>query len=760
MKLFILLLLLLSSSTLFSKENLTVQLHWKHQFQYAGLYTAIEKGYYKELGITVTLKEWDTDIDKIQLLHDNKADLIIGASDILMDVFKSSELVIVSAYLQKAPVALAVKPNIYFPQDLKNKKIMAIKEDLDSSVFFKMWKNSEINSSHLEIIPHNFNMESFINGEIDGVQIYITDQLFELASKNIEFNIIDANSYGIDFYDIMAIATKQLAQQNPQLIQSFKNATNKGWEYALKHKEETVDLILSKYNTQQKSKEALLFEAKRLESLILPKQYNLGEINEEKLKKIALVYLEMGSIEKINNIQEYIFSYKDFNENLNLTKEEKSYLKTINKLKICSLPNKIAIENKKFYKSIDVKIIEDISEKIHITPDFIPANTYNESLNYAKEGKCDILSIVRPTLSNELAFNLTKPFIAQPLVIVTNSDILFIDDFAKLKGKTIGIVEGHTSIKTIKQLYPNLKIREVKNIIDGLELVKKELIFGYVDMPILVSHAIKQLGFLDLKISGSLGINAGFAMAVNKDEYRLLPILEKAMSTISKDYINTLINEWYVIKYEKGIDYKLLWQTLFFATFLILITLYWNRKLHKANLLLIETKEELKIKNRELEKISITDRLTQLYNRHRLDKALYDEKNRADRYAEVFSIILLDIDHFKSVNDTYGHNVGDIVLIEIANILKENVRATDVVGRWGGEEFLIICTNSDIEATKIVAEKCRSAIESFEFTTIKHKTSSFGLSTYKKEKSIEGLIKEADDNLYKAKERGRNRVIF
>jgi len=187
---------------------------------------------------------------------------------------------------------------------------------------------------------------------------------------------------------------------------------------------------------------------------------------------------------------------------------------------------------------------------------------------------------------------------------------------------------------------------------------------------------------------------------------------------------------------------------------------YWNRKIHKTNILLGTMQKELEEKNNILKELSITDRLTGLYNRHKLDKVLDDEKARCDRYDDKFGVVLLDIDHFKSVNDTYGHQVGDIVLVEIANILKSNIRSTDIVGRWGGEEFLIICIKSDLEATKIVAEKCRKAIENYNFTTIKHKTSSFGVAVSDKSESIKETITRADDKLYKAKETGRNKIVF
>lgn len=161
---------------------------------------------------------------------------------------------------------------------------------------------------------------------------------------------------------------------------------------------------------------------------------------------------------------------------------------------------------------------------------------------------------------------------------------------------------------------------------------------------------------------------------------------------------------------------------------------------------------------KQIEKLSITDQLTQLYNRHKLESSFSIEIGRAKRYGHPLSMILLDIDYFKSVNDNYGHDIGDETLISVANILKNNIRATDIVGRWGGEEFIIIVTETNIEDTQLLSEKIRSAIETYHFNEIGHKTASFGVSSLDSGDTKESLIQKADQALYKAKRNGRNRI--
>ncbi len=170
--------------------------------------------------------------------------------------------------------------------------------------------------------------------------------------------------------------------------------------------------------------------------------------------------------------------------------------------------------------------------------------------------------------------------------------------------------------------------------------------------------------------------------------------------------------------------------------------------------------DEISKKNLELEQLSITDNLTKLYNRNKLDDVLISEVNRSNRYSSPFGIVLIDIDYFKSVNDIHGHQVGDTVLKEFSQILRSNSRNTDVVGRWGGEEFLIICSQSNLENILTLANYLKEKISTYPFSLGEQKTASFGVAIYNKDENIDEMIKRADDALYKAKENGRNRVEY
>ena len=168
---------------------------------------------------------------------------------------------------------------------------------------------------------------------------------------------------------------------------------------------------------------------------------------------------------------------------------------------------------------------------------------------------------------------------------------------------------------------------------------------------------------------------------------------------------------------------------------------------------------ELQHINKKLELLSTTDQLTKLLNRHKMNSELKKEWERAVRYENKFSLIMFDIDWFKKINDTYGHQAGDSVLYEMAQLMKKTLRSTDIISRWGGEEFLVLCPEIDLNGAKVLANKLCSTIENYRFTINTTVTISAGVYEFNEQKSIENMIKNADEKLYEAKRQGRNTVV-
>jgi diguanylate cyclase (GGDEF)-like protein/PAS domain S-box-containing protein len=171
---------------------------------------------------------------------------------------------------------------------------------------------------------------------------------------------------------------------------------------------------------------------------------------------------------------------------------------------------------------------------------------------------------------------------------------------------------------------------------------------------------------------------------------------------------------------------------------------------------------ERKEREEEIQRISATDHLTSIYNRRKFHEVLATEAARSFRYGSSLSLIIFDIDHFKKINDTYGHDMGDTVLKTISEIVGSLLRASDIFARWGGEEFIILLPHTEIIPAQKLTERIRMGIEQYSFPQAFHVTASFGVTTLSSEDKmdLDGYLKRADRALYRAKNEGRNRVCI
>lgn len=182
-----------------------------------------------------------------------------------------------------------------------------------------------------------------------------------------------------------------------------------------------------------------------------------------------------------------------------------------------------------------------------------------------------------------------------------------------------------------------------------------------------------------------------------------------------------------------------------------------QEELRQANATL---EEKVRSRTKTLEHLANTDQLTGLKNRRAIIETLENEYKRVERHLHSLSLLMLDIDHFKEVNDTLGHLEGDDVLHKVAKVITDTCRETDSVGRYGGEEFLIVLPETPVEAAYELAERIRQAVSTCTTSNGNNVTCSIGVSSLKPGKTILDLIKKSDDRAYKAKDLGRNRVVF
>ena len=438
-------------------------------------------------------------------------------------------------------------------------------------------------------------------------------------------------------------------------------------------------------------------------------------------------------------------------KNFLFTKEEIDYLEKKRNITMCVDPKFLPYEEitkEGNYSGIISDIMEQLNKNTNIKFQLNITTSWEESYELVKNKRCDILPFTVQTKRRVEYFNFRQAYLAFPTVIATRNSEIFINSLKEIGDKKIALIKNYALNEILKYTYPNINIIQVKNAKEGLEKVHEGEVYAFIDSMPTIAYTKQKYNIQDVKISGKIPDEFLARIAVRNDEKILQTILNKAINSLKNEDKERIINKWLTIVKEKQFNTKSFIQivTLLIIIFILIVASLIYRSNIKLNAL-----------NKELEKLSQTDKLTSLYNRAKLDSILEKEIKLSKRYNEPLSLAIVDIDLFKNINDTYGHTVGDIILKEFADILSKNIRETDYVGRWGGEEFLLIFPHTQSQNAQIITENLRVYIEKYHFHNKIKVTASFGIYECKDQNPTKCLSK-ADKALYEAKRSTRNCV--
>ncbi|MEA3370583.1 MAG: ABC transporter substrate-binding protein [Campylobacterota bacterium] len=585
---YLLLNIFLSTLLFANSENLekvSLQLQWKHQFEFAGFYIAKEKGYYKEAGVEVELRELGESVDVVDEVFSGRATFGTGYPSLILKKTQGSDIVLLSAILQSSPhVLVSLKSSgINFIEDFKNRKIMTHNDEAQTTSFISMLQSDGVNFVDMTQVPHSFNIDDLITKKVDISSVFASNELYILDKKGIEYDIWDPRDYGFDFYDVILFTSSAEVQKSPQRVKAFRDASLKGWKYAFENIDETVELILQNYNTQNKSKEALIYEAEVLKKLAYLDNQSLGHIDKNKIQRISDIYNLMGLAKNVIDMDEFIFTTSE--DKISFSRVEREYLEAQNQITMCIDPSWMPFESLENGKHIGISAdyFKVIEEKLGIPIKLIQTQSWSQSLQLAQGRACDILSMVMETPKRKEYLNFTEPYLEVPLVITTKTDVSFINDIGALKEEKVGIPIGYAYAELLKTKYPDLNIVEVENIEDGLQKVSDGKLFGYIGTLASVGYMFQTKYTGDLKITGKFGESWNLGIGVRNDDSVLLGILNKAVKSIDKQKHQDILNDWIAIKYEKGVDYTLVWQILALLFLVIVVAIYRNSILSDSN---------------------------------------------------------------------------------------------------------------------------------------------------------------------------------
>jgi diguanylate cyclase (GGDEF)-like protein/PAS domain S-box-containing protein len=595
---------------------------------------ALEKGFYREAGLDVTILERNPNKNNIEQVVKGEAEYGVADSALLLYRAEGKPVQIMASIFQHSPlVFIAHKDSgIVSPFEMKGKKV-SYQKGIDDAPLLAMLEDSNIAPSDYTYAPLDFTNGAFIRHEVDVMSAYSSDQPFLMKEKNIPITIINPLNYGIDFYGDNLFSTEKELSEHSERAKLFLEASIRGWRYALANRDETIAVLRQKYNAKS-SVDHLKYEAQISENMMMPSMVDIGYTNPQRFYRIAEIYRAMNKANKA-----------DIDRALSGL--------------IWNPYEKHQIDVRYFYMAVAL-----------------------------------LASIVVVTIA---------------LIIISR----------KLKRMVIKRTRALEEQQMMTDKYVIISATDLEGIITDVSKAFCE-ISGYTKEELIgKDHNIVR--HLDTPCS----------------------MLEEFWKSLHTGRV------WSGEIKNKAKDGSIYWVLMNVEAILN----------EEGNTIGYRSIQQDITNKKYAEELSITDQLTQLYNRGYLDKILDKEMSRFGRYGTPVSVIMIDIDYFKEVNDQYGHLSGDRVLVELAQILKSNIRVTDTLGRWGGEEFMIICNQNTLDEAAQLAEKLRRAIESHIFVNIGTKTVSLGVGCIRKNENEMGLIQRVDNALYQAKELGRNRVV-
>lgn len=683
-------------------KPVTVQLKWKHQFQFAGFYAAKAQGYYQDIGLDVTFKEAHPGINPIEEVLSGNADYGVANAELLLYRMIGEPVTALASIFQHSPLVLMTlrESGIASPQQLIGKKVMFPNGPYGANTLGILLKEG-VHPSQVQQVPLSFNIDDLIHKKVDAMVGYVTDKPYLLQQRDIEYNVIEPRVYGVDFYGDTLFTTEANAKNKFLEVKAFRAATLKGWRYAISHQRELVDLIIAEYGNTL-DRDALLFEAKATVGLIMPELVELGHMNPGRWQHIAQVFRELKLVD--GGFDQTAFLFDPQKHTLARQVESMhSGILAVAVLVLSFLLGLVFFNN--HLKQQVRKQTEHLEEAnqflVKQTQELIAAETkvseLNKVLEKRVEERTEALFAANQELKNEVKIREEKELRLQLLsTALENGSSLVV------------IVDKQGRVSYINNAFKEFS-GQVSNNMDGFMLEDLEPFFQFPSMD--------EEAFLNYARTHRKMELCGHDAAGRSHWFQ---------TTISPIFTGAKEPSHFVI--------------------------------------ICDDVTRLKQRHDEMERLAFYDPLTGLENRvlfkHNVNKIL----DLAKRENLKSALLFIDLDHFKDVNDNFGHETGDLVLKTIAARIKNQVRESDSVARISGDEFsvLLVDIRDAIDVAKLASYILQEAIKPIKHLGEEHFVSaSIGISITPDDTLVtDELIRFADLAMYKAKRNGRNNYHF
>lgn len=628
-----------------------MQLPWQHQFQFAGYYAAIAKGFYQDAGLRVTLREANDRTDVVSEVISGKAQFGISGSDLLLDRAAGRPVVVLAALLQHSPLVLLTleRPDIRNPADLANKRLML--EPGSNELLTYLTRHNE--RRDWVTVPYERGLQALLAGEVDAISAYSSTEPFYLQQKRIPYRVFRPRTVGFDFYgDNLFTSERELITRQDR-VYAFQQASLKGWRYAMDNPEEMINLIMEQYPSGA-GREQLAFEARETRALMQPDLVEPGYMQQERWLQIAKTYLEAGMLQVLPNLDHFIYD---------------------------PAQERLRQQRKLLDKSVAVAML------VTFTLMTLLGIFLHLYLRLRQEAR-DRQRLTRELAQSEQHYR----FVAE-----NSADVIWTMD---------------------------ANIRYVSPAIAALS--------GY-EAPELFAMPLKQL-------------------------------LPDASRQLLREEISATLTAWQRGEHDQTrrvIRTQLRHKHGHLVATETITTLHGSGTAQPEAILGV-TRDITERAAREamIHRLAFYDPLTGLPNRRLLQQRLKELLEQ--EVPRPLALMFIDLDHFKPINDTFGHETGDILLNLVAERMRHCVREQDLVARLGGDEFVILLPDTGDEVLAVADKLHRQLRDPFQLEGQELLiSSSIGLALYPEHgEDAKTLMHQADQAMYQAKHRGRGRVCL
>jgi len=627
-------------------ERVVLQLKWTHAFQFAGYYAAQEKGFYREAGLNVDLKEAHPGTDVVDEVTRGKAQFGVGNSSLILAHHARKPVVVLAVIFQHSPLVLvaAKKGSSDSIHDLAGKKIML--ED-QSDELLAYLKQEGLSTDRFVSVPHDFGCQRLITGKVDAMSAYSTYELFDLDRTGFPYSIYPPRSAGIDFYGDNLFTSENELARHPKLVRAMRSASLKGWHYALQHPDEIARLIYDRYS-KANTLELYQYEAAHMLPLIQPDLVEIGYMHPGRWRRIAKIYADLKLLPRDYSLKGFLYD-PDPDPDIDLHRYY-GYLAAA--FAIVLFTSCLAI----YVSGVNRRLTREMHTRKTL------------------EGKLRSLSVA----------------VEQSPVSVVITDLQGTMEYVNpMFSKVTGYSSAEVIGKHTRMLNSGLTEMEV-----------------FTDLWSTITRGKNWCGeFIDRRKNGELFW----------EEAHISPVFDSTGKPV----------QYVAVKLD------------------------------------ITGRKEVE---RRISHMALHDSLTDLPNRSLFSELLKQAMELAVRRGGPLALMFLDLDHFKEVNDTYGHAVGDLLLKQAADRMSSCLRHSDKLGRIGGDEFVVLLSGIEQQSDALpVAEKLRQTLAlPFEMQGVTLCiTASIGIALYPEHGDNETeLARHADRAMYHAKQEGRNRAVL